>query len=46
MSLHQKSYWVELCGILGDGVDQAADLISDAASIPSMNFTPLITFGN
>ena len=36
----------ELCGILGDGVDQAADLISDAASIPSLNFTPLITFGN
>jgi hypothetical protein len=36
----------ELCGILGDGVNQAADLISDAASIPSLNFTPLITFGN
>jgi hypothetical protein len=36
----------ELCGILGDGVNQAADLISDATSIPSLNFTPLTTFGN
>jgi hypothetical protein len=36
----------ELCGILGDGVNQAADLISDATSIPSLNFTPLMTFGN
>ena len=37
---------LELCGILGDGVNQAADLISDATSIPSLNFTPLMTFGN
>jgi hypothetical protein len=29
-----------------DGVNQAADLISDATSIPSLNFTPLTTFGN
>ena len=36
----------ELCGILGDGVNQAADLISDATSIPSLNCTPLTTFGN
>jgi hypothetical protein len=31
---------------LGDGVDQAADLISCAASIPSLNITPSMTFGN
>jgi hypothetical protein len=38
--------WSELRGKLGDGVNQAADLISAAASIPSLNFTPLMTFGN
>jgi hypothetical protein len=37
---------LELWLILGDGVNQAADLISDATSIPSLNFTPLTTFGN
>ena len=31
---------------LGDGVNQAANLISGATSIPSLNFTPLMTFGN
>ncbi len=36
----------ELCGILGDGLNQAADLISGAASIPFVNFTPLMTWGN
>ena len=36
----------ELCAKLGDGVNQAADLVSDAASIPSQNFTPLMIFGN
>ena len=36
----------ELCAKLGDGVNQAADLVSDAASIPSRNFTPLMIFGN
>ena len=36
----------ELCANLGDGVNQAADLVSDAASIPSQNFTPLMIFGN
>jgi hypothetical protein len=36
----------ELCGILGDGENQAANLISDATSIPSLNLTPLMTFGN
>jgi hypothetical protein len=41
-----RSLVSELCGILGDGVNQAADLISDATSIPSLNFTPLMTFGN
>ena len=30
----------ELCGKFGDGVNQAADLISATASIPSLNFTP------
>ena len=36
----------ELCGEVGDGVNQAADLISATASIPSLNFIPLTTFGN
>ena len=36
----------ELCGILGDGVNQAADFASNATSIPSRNVTPLMTFGN
>ena len=31
---------------LGDGVNQAANLISGVTSIPSLNFTPLMTFGN
>ena len=37
---------LELCGKVGDGVNQAADLISATASIPSLNFIPLTTFGN
>jgi hypothetical protein len=32
--------------ILGDGVNQAADLASGATSIPSWNLTPWMTFGN
>jgi hypothetical protein len=36
----------ELCGKVGDGMNQAADLISATASIPSLNFIPLTTFGN
>jgi hypothetical protein len=36
----------ELCGKVGDGVNQAADLISATASIPSLNIIPLTTFGN
>jgi hypothetical protein len=36
----------ELCWKVGDGVNQAADLISATASIPSLNFTPLMTLGN
>jgi hypothetical protein len=36
----------ELCRNLGDGADQAADLVSAAISIPLANFTPLMTFGN
>ncbi len=37
-----KELWLNL----GDGVNQAANLISGATSIPSLNFTPLMTFGN
>ena len=36
----------ELCLILGDGVDQAANFTSCTTSIPSLNFTPLMIFGN
>ena len=36
----------ELCRKIGDGVNQVADLISATASIPSLNFIPLTTFGN
>ena len=42
----QRGASVELCGKVGDGVNQAADLISARASIPSLNFIPLTTFGN
>ncbi len=38
--------WRELRRIFGDGVNQAADLVSGATSIPSRNLTPLMTFGN
>ena len=37
---------LELRRIFGDGVNQAADLVSGATSIPSRNLTPLMTFGN
>ncbi len=37
---------VELRGVLGDSVNQAADSFSDATSIPSRNVTPPTTFGN
>jgi hypothetical protein len=37
---------MELCGKVGDGVNQAAGLISATDSIPSLNFIPLTTFGN
>jgi transposase-like protein len=37
---------MELRRIFGDGVNQAADLVSGATSIPSRNLTPLMTFGN
>ncbi len=36
----------ELRRIFGDGVNQAADLVSGATSIPSRNLTPLMTLGN
>ena len=35
----------ELCWILGDGVDQAADISWFATSIASRNFTPRTIFG-
>ena len=41
--------WVpdaELCWILGDGVDQAADISWFATSIASRNFTPRTIFGD
>jgi hypothetical protein len=37
---------LELRRIFGDGVNQAADLVSGVTSIPSRNLTPLMTFGN
>ncbi len=42
LTVRHKELWL----ILGDGVNQAADWISDATSIPSLKFTPLTTFGN
>ena len=44
--LHFPAPLRELCGILGDGMNQAADFASNATSIPSRNVTPLMTFGN
>jgi len=40
------SFGAQLCRKIGDDVNQAADLISATASIPSLNFIPLTTFGN
>jgi protein gp37 len=37
---------IQLWLILGDGVNQAADLALGATSIPSWNLTPWMTFGN
>ena len=45
-AMTQMSLGVELWRKIGDGVNQAADLISATASIPSLNFIPLTTFGN
>jgi hypothetical protein len=45
-SLASVSPESELCLILGDGVDQAANFTSCTTSIPSLNFTPLMIFGN
>jgi putative transposase len=42
----RRLHSAELRGKVGDGVNQAADLISATASIPSLNFIPLTTFGN
>jgi hypothetical protein len=36
----------ELRSNLGDGVDQAAEIASRTISIPSLNFAPLMIFGN
>jgi hypothetical protein len=41
-ALSREQLWL----ILGDGVNQAADLASGATSIPSWNLTPWMTFGN
>jgi hypothetical protein len=46
VSVYDRCKAVELCRKIGDGVNQAADLISATASIPSLNFIPLTTFGN
>ena len=43
---HLQAVLTELRRIFGDGVNQAADLVSGATSIPSRNLTPLMTFGN
>jgi hypothetical protein len=43
---NQTTGITELRGRVGDGVNQAVDLISATASIPSLNFIPLTTFGN
>jgi hypothetical protein len=42
----RRLHSAELRGKVGDGVNQAADLMSATASIPSLNFIPLTTFGN
>ena len=44
--LRRSMLHVELCGILGDDVNQAADFFSNATSIPSLNVTPPTIFGN
>ena len=44
--LTEQAAEAELCWILGDGVDQAADISWFATSIPSRNFTPRTIFGN
>ena len=44
--LRRPRFGRELRGKVGDGVNQAADFISAASSIPSLNFTPSMTFGN
>ena len=46
VSISGEQHWLELRWKVGDGVNQAADLISAKASIPSLNFIPLTTFGN
>ena len=44
--VHRQNERNQLWLILGDGVNQAADLASGATSIPSWNLTPWMTFGN
>jgi len=44
--IRSQTFTKELRRIFGDGVNQAADLVSGATSIPSRNLTPLMTFGN
>jgi len=45
-TIREKHVRKQLWLILGDGVNQAADLASGATSIPSWNLTPWMTFGN
>jgi hypothetical protein len=44
--IERRSSAPELCLNLGDGVDQAAEIASRTISIPSLNFAPLMIFGN
>src|ERR1700728_1674034 len=44
VAIDRTSKFAELWRKIGDGVNQAADLISETASIPSLNFMPLMTF--
>jgi hypothetical protein len=44
--VHPNQIYAEIWLILGDGVNQAADLASGTTSIPSRNLTPSMTFDN
>jgi hypothetical protein len=46
MRIETRQLFYELWLILGDSVNQAADLASGTTSIPSRNLTASMTFGN